>query len=116
MNPLYHPAAHQIPENDIEKRGELKDSSVNIVLSSNSPEDSQTSDVAPTPVILTGRLAKWNAKVEGLAGLGTSTCNAFSLHWVKSCVLNSFQGVSPSKYASRLHILPLVFLRLAKQH
>lgn len=79
MNPLNHPAAHQIPENDIEKRGELKDPSVNIILSSNSPEDSQISDVAPTPVILTGRLAKWNAKVEGLAGLGTYTRSAFSL-------------------------------------
>ena len=79
MNPLNHPAAHQIPENDIEKRGDLQDPSVNIVSSSNSTEDSQTSDVAPTPVILTGRLAKWNAKVEGLAGLGTYTCNAFSL-------------------------------------
>lgn len=114
MNPLNHPAAHQIPENDIEKRGELKDSSVNVVLSSNSPEGSQISDVAPTPVILTGRLAKWNAKVEGLAGLGTSACNAFSLHWVRSCVLNKFQGLSPSKYASRLYMLPLIFLPLAR--
>ena len=102
MNPLNHPAAHQIPENDVEKRGELKDASVNITLSSNSPEDSQISGVAPTPVILTGRLAKWNAKVEGLAGLGAYTCNTFSFPWVRSCVLNSLQGVSPLKYASRL--------------
>ena len=77
MNPLNHPAAHQIPENDVEKRGELKDASVNTILSRSSPEDSQISDVASTPVVLTGRLAKWNAKVEGLAGLGTSTGNAF---------------------------------------
>ena len=81
MNPLRHPAAHQIPENDIEKRGEVKESSVNTDLSGsdsvdNSREDSQisypaTSDIAPTPVLLRGRFARWNAKVEGLAGLGT---------------------------------------------
>lgn len=80
MNPLRHPAAHQIPEKDVEKRGEFKDSSVNLSSSdssNNSLEDSQnishpaTSDVAPTPILLRGRLARWNAKVEGLAGLGT---------------------------------------------
>lgn len=86
MNPLRHPAAHQIPENDIEKRGEFRESSVNITLSGsdsadNTLENSQisthpaTSDIAPTPVLLRGRLAKWNAKVEGLAGLGTYIWN-----------------------------------------
>lgn len=81
MNPLRHPATHQIPGNDIEKRGELKESSVSADLSGsnsvvNSLEESQfsypaTSDIAPTPVLLRGRFARWNAKVEGLAGLGT---------------------------------------------
>ena len=80
MNPLRHPAAHQIPENDVEKRGEFKEYSINI---SNSGSDSAdrtiedshiashagTSDIAPTPILLRGRLARWNAKVEGLAGL-----------------------------------------------
>ena len=80
MNPLRHPAAHQIPENDVEKRGELKESAVDVSTSGSDSatfEDSQhsphaTSAVAPTPVLLTGRLARWNAKVEGLAGLGMS--------------------------------------------
>ena len=73
MNPLNHPAAHQIPDNDVEKRGHEKESSVNIAPSENSQNSSQlaTTDIAPTPVLLRGRLAKWNAKVEGLAGLGT---------------------------------------------
>ena len=73
MNPLKHPAAHQIPENDVEKRGHEKDSSVNVTPSENSQDSSQlaTTDIAPTPVLLRGRLARWNAKVESLAGLGT---------------------------------------------
>lgn len=82
MNPFRYSAAHQIPENDIEKRGEFKESSFNVTLSGsdfadNSPGNPQsssrpaTSDNAPTPVLLRGRLAKWNAKVESLAGLGT---------------------------------------------
>ena len=81
MNPLKHPAAHLIPENDVEKRGDVKESSVNSTLSGSDPTDrtlknSQnssnlaSSDIAPTPVLLTGRLARWNAKIEGLAGLG----------------------------------------------
>ena len=82
MNPLKHPAAHQIPENDVEKRGDVKETSVNSTLSGSDPTDSTlknpqnssnlaASDIAPTPVLLTGRLARWNAKIEGLAGLGT---------------------------------------------
>lgn len=84
MNPLRHPAAHQIPENDVEKGGELKESSVDITTSGSDSADNNTienpnisahpgaSDIAPTPVLLRGRLAKWNAKVESLAGLGTN--------------------------------------------
>ncbi len=68
MNPLSHPGAHQIPENDVEKRGELHDSSINIsTFGSDTP--SEPHDIPPTPVLFKGRLARWNAKVEGLAGL-----------------------------------------------
>ena len=72
MNPLKHPAAHQILENDVEKRGDEKESAVNVSPSENSQDSSQlaTTDIAPTPVLLRGRFARWNAKVEGLAGLG----------------------------------------------
>ena len=66
MDPLDHPGAHQIPEKDIEKRGDFKDS-VNSIASGSDPIGE--SAVAPTPVLLKGRLARWNAKVEGLAGL-----------------------------------------------
>lgn len=80
MNPLRHPAAHQIPENDVEKRGELIESSVDITATGSDSADNTmdnsnitshpgTFDIAPTPVLLRGRLAKWNAKVESLAGL-----------------------------------------------
>ena len=71
MNPLRHPAAHQVPVNDVEKGGEIKESSINTTLSGSDSADNTTSDIAPTPVLLRGKLAKWNAKVEGLAGLGT---------------------------------------------
>ena len=82
MNPLKHPAAHQIPDNDVEKRGDVKESSINITLSGSDPtdkffENSQNSsdlaksDIASTPVLLKDKFARWNAKVEGLAGLGT---------------------------------------------
>ena len=78
MDPLRHPGAHQIPENDVEKRGELKDSSINVTtfgsdspgdITKNSLNSSDQHDVPATPVLLKGRLARWNAKVEGLAGL-----------------------------------------------
>lgn len=77
MNPFRHPAAHQIPENDVEKRSDEKESSIKISPSGSDPGDStlgnsqtSTTDIAPTPVLLRGRLARWNAKVESLAGLG----------------------------------------------
>ena len=88
MNPLRHPAAHQIPDNDVEKRGEIKESSISgSDPADNSLGDSQdlgTSDIAPTPVLLKGRLAKWNAKVEGLAGLGVYIQNPPFLYWARS--------------------------------
>ena len=77
-----HSAAHQIPEHDVEKRGELNDKDANIHVSSynasNSDENTTrasdasslgTHDIPPTPVLLTGRLKRWNDKIEGLAGL-----------------------------------------------
>ena len=65
MNLLYHPGAHQIPENDIEKRGDLKDSTK----ITRSESDTTEPSPIPTPVLLKGKLGQWNAKVEGLAGL-----------------------------------------------
>ena len=77
-----HSAAHQIPEHDVEKRGELNDKDANIHVSSfngsNSDENTTRAsdasslgahDIPPTPVLLTGRLKRWNDKIEGLAGL-----------------------------------------------
>lgn len=66
MGPLTHPGAHQIPENDVEKRGELK-SSIDIATSGSIA--SEEHDIPPTPNLLRGRLARWNDKIEGLAGL-----------------------------------------------
>ena len=77
-NPLKHPAAHQIPENDVEKRGELPDKAADINVSSfmgsNSEEEPSRSsfsahDIPPTPELFSGRLKRWNDKIEGLAGL-----------------------------------------------
>ena len=79
-DPLNHPVAHQVPENDVEKRGELNDKDADINVSSftgsNSEEitnhTSQSSfndhDIPPTPVLLKGRLKRWNDKIEGFAG------------------------------------------------
>ena len=79
-DPPIHPMAHQIPENDVEKRGELTDKDADINVSSFTGSNSEeitnhTShsslddhDIPPTPV-LQGRLKRWNDKIEGLAGL-----------------------------------------------
>lgn len=78
-----HSAAHQIPENDVEKRGELnlndKDADVNVAsyMGSSSEENTtQTSssslgahDIPPTPVVLRGRLKRISDKIESFAGL-----------------------------------------------
>lgn len=65
----------QFPENDVEKRGELKLSETDsdtfpytTNTSSTSPANNEN-ETPPTPVLLKGKLATWNAKVEGLAGL-----------------------------------------------
>jgi Permease for cytosine/purines, uracil, thiamine, allantoin len=67
MDPPNH-GAHQIPENDVEKRGELKATDINVTTDTGSDTLNQY-DSPPTPLLLTGKLAKWNAKVERLAGL-----------------------------------------------
>jgi Permease for cytosine/purines, uracil, thiamine, allantoin len=80
MNPPNHAGAQQMPENDVEKRGELVESSINTnsfgsdIPAGTSKNSFSTSNqrgipIPPTPVLLKGRLAKWNAKVEGLASL-----------------------------------------------
>ena len=79
MSLLSRPGAYQISgENDVEKRGELRVSSINVdTIGSDTPgattkksfNSSDQRDIPHTPVLLRGRLAKWNAKVEGLAGL-----------------------------------------------
>ena len=77
---LDHPGAHQIPENDPERRGELKTSTeinhtstngsdVGAPNSSSSFHHSKEHDIPPTPQLLKGKLTQWNVKVEGLAGL-----------------------------------------------
>lgn len=80
MDPPDHPGVHQIPESDVEKWGGLKSTELNITTNSDSdafPDTTLTPlsdcsnqhDVPPTPLPLNGKLAYWNAKVEGLAGL-----------------------------------------------
>ena len=82
MDPLDHPGAHQIPENDVEKQGGLKSTECDITTNNGSdtfPEATNTSspiglsnahNIPPSPPFLfKGKLAYWNAKVEGLAGL-----------------------------------------------
>ena len=81
-DPPNHSAPHQIPEHDVEKRGELNDKDADIHVSSfiGSSSDENTTrasdasslgphDIPPTPVLLRGRLKRWNDKIEGLAGL-----------------------------------------------
>ena len=66
MNPLKHPGALQLPENDVEKRGELNES---VYATSSGSVVSQEHDIPPTPRLLRGRIARWNDKIEGLGGL-----------------------------------------------
>ncbi|KAL9628768.1 MAG: hypothetical protein Q9164_007151, partial [Protoblastenia rupestris] len=78
MDPLNHTgAAHQIPQNDVEKWAESKPTEINVT-SDNSPDATNASssnsyhnqyDIPPEPVLLKGKLAIWNAKVEGFSGL-----------------------------------------------
>lgn len=65
LNPHPH-STHQLPKNDVENQGELKATGINRA----SKIDGKTSpDGTPSTHLLIGKLARWNAKVEGLAGL-----------------------------------------------
>ena len=78
MNPLDHPGTNQIPNNDVEKLGE-ESAEINVTGAGSDTSldptknypffDSSNQHDIPPPVALNGRLAYWNAKVEGLAGL-----------------------------------------------
>ena len=82
MNPLHHPGAHQIPDSDIEKQGDIESAKTTEIAnsgsetfpdaannaSSSSCDSSKQNHIPPSPV-LKGRLASWNARVESLAGL-----------------------------------------------
>ena len=72
MNPLNHPRAHQIPGNDVEKGIESK--SVEITGSdddaANTPRLASVNHYDARPAqLLKGKLARWNERVESLAGL-----------------------------------------------
>ena len=78
MAVLDRPGAHQIPENDPERGGELKTpTEINVNPYNDSDIDAPDSsfnhskecDIPPTPQFLKDKLARWNAKVEGLGGL-----------------------------------------------
>lgn len=68
-------------QNDVEKWGELKSTEINVTTNTGSdslPDANNTSssfdssnqhDIPPNPLLFKGKLAKWNSKVEGLAGL-----------------------------------------------
>lgn len=67
MDPPNH-GAHQLPEIDVEKQGELKATEFNVTTHAGSDTLNQNG-MPPDPLLLKGKLAKWNAKVESLAGL-----------------------------------------------
>ena len=81
MNPLNHPIAHQMPEEDVEKWGVSKSTEINVTSNTGSHAlDNPTNDsssfnhgnrhgIPSGPLVPEGRLAHWNAKVEGFAGL-----------------------------------------------
>lgn len=64
MSCLNSPTIHQFAETDVEKQGGLNVTDIHAA----STIDSETS-IHDAPPTLTGKLARWNAKVEGLAGL-----------------------------------------------
>ena len=66
MNPLHNPGVHQMPGIDIENGDKSKDLTD---ITTSGSDTIENAAVPPTPVLLKGRLARWNAKVEGLAGL-----------------------------------------------
>lgn len=81
MDPLDRPGAHQTLEEDVEKWGVSNSTEINIISNTGSEAlhdctgNSCSSNpgsghgIPSDPLVLEGRLAHWNAKVEGLAGL-----------------------------------------------
>lgn len=82
MNPFNHPGAKQVRDHDIEKEAETKQSTeVHVTANAdgatspaatNSPflhDDGVPPYSDPAPVLFTGRVSKWNDKVESLSGL-----------------------------------------------
>ena len=81
MSPLDHSGAHQMPEEDVEKWGVSKPTENNVtgntgsealhdrISSSSSFNTGNRHGIPSGPLVLERRLAHWNAKVEGLAGL-----------------------------------------------
>ena len=72
MHQVPHPGA---PRVDIERQVHTKDkqfANPNILAQTDTDDSANSSlqhDIPPTPVLLKGRLARWNDKIEGLAGL-----------------------------------------------
>ena len=81
MSPLDHCGAQQMPEEDVEKWGVSKPTENNVtgntgsealrdrISSSSSSNTGIRHGILSGRLVLEGRLAHWNAKVEGLAGL-----------------------------------------------
>ena len=69
MHPLQHSGVYQVPENDVEKGTGSKHSFDATMSERDTVGDPTASTVPPTPVLIKGRLAKWNARVERLSGL-----------------------------------------------
>lgn len=76
MDPSTQPIANANPmepnEKDIEKGAEVHvthDPTKTSILESSSANSSSDAEIAPTPVLLRGKLARWNDWVEGLSGL-----------------------------------------------
>ena len=68
MIPLHQLYAHEMTGVDVEKGGEVRCVESDITTITPSSDSSDQHDI-PHPPVLKGRLAKWNAKVESLAGL-----------------------------------------------
>ena len=78
MNPIKHPGTTRLPQLDVEsqKQREAKENGeyelvtkTDTVVTNHSSESPTQPDIPITPVILKGRFARWNDKIEGLAGL-----------------------------------------------
>ena len=78
MDPLNEVAAQQTTQHDLEKHGDLRlNEKVDIITktgtdTSNTPSSIDyisDGDIPPTPRVLKGRVARWNEKIESLAGL-----------------------------------------------